>query len=114
MIHIKPISQSSFKDFINSWCSCHLWNLTTLNSVPFSLTNDLPNSVDYHLLYCLDADEKNNNLTLQYDDGRYLNQEYKVKLKPKHFILFSSDIRYKIMNHSKNTFFLIKISLNKK
>ena len=64
--------------------------------------NDLPNSVDYHLLYCLDADEKNNNLTLQYDDGRYLNQEYIVKLKPKHFILFSSDIRYKIMNHSKN------------
>ena len=42
--------------------------------------NDLPNSVDYHLLYCLDADEKNNNLTLQYDDGRYLNQEYKVKM----------------------------------
>ncbi len=64
--------------------------------------NDLPNSVDYHLLYCLDADEKNDNLILQYNDGRYLNNEYKVKLKPKHFIFFSSDIRYKIINRTEN------------
>lgn len=64
--------------------------------------NDLPNSIDYHLLYCLDADEKNYNLILQYNDGRYLNSEYKVKLKPKHFILFSSDIRYKIINRTEN------------
>ena len=64
--------------------------------------NDLPNSIDYHLLYCLDAEEKKANLMLQYDDGRYLNQSYDVLLKPKHFILFSSDIRYKIINHTKN------------
>ena len=31
-----------------------------------------------------------------------LNQKYDVLLKPKHFILFSSDIRYKIINHTKN------------
>ena len=64
--------------------------------------NDLPNSIDYHLLYCLDAEEEKANLILEYDDGRYLNQRHDVLLKPKHFILFSSDIRYKIINHTKN------------
>ena len=64
--------------------------------------NDLPNSVDYHLLYCLDAEDTKNNLILQYDDGRYLNKKYEVILKPRHYILFSSDIKYKIINTSSN------------
>lgn len=64
--------------------------------------NDLPNSIDYHMLYCLDAKDNKNNLLLQYDDGRYLNKQVEVLLKPKHFILFSSDIRYKILNTSSN------------
>ena len=64
--------------------------------------NDLPNSVDYHLLYCLDAEDTKNNLILQYDDGRYLNKQFEVLLKPKKFILFSSDIKYKIINNSSN------------
>ena len=64
--------------------------------------NDLPNSIDYHMIYCLDAEDKEPNLILQYDDGRYLNNEHKIKLNPKHFILFSSDIRYKIINTSSN------------
>ncbi len=64
--------------------------------------NDLPNSIDYHIIYCLQSEDDGLNLLLDYDDGRYLNNDYKVRLKPRHFVMFSSDIRYKLINSSED------------
>lgn len=104
--------QQYFRENIGSYYKLSLvekdFNFVSLNSneeTSFMYNidlNDLPNSVDYHMLYCLDAEDTKNNLILQYDDGRYLNKEYTVLLKPRHFIFFSSDIRYKIINTTKN------------
>lgn len=62
--------------------------------------NDLPNSIDYHILYCIAAEDKKFNLTLQFDDGRYLDNTYSILLKPRQFVVFSSDIRYKLFNRT--------------
>jgi len=104
--------QQYFRENVGSYYQLNLvekdFNFVSLNSneetnFMYDINlNDLPNSVDYHMLYCLDAEDKKFNLTLQYDDGRYLNNKYEVLLKPRHYILFSSDIRYKIINRTKN------------
>ena len=104
--------QQYFRENIGAYYKLSLvekdFNFVSLNSneetsfmYDIDLT-DLPNSIDYHMIYCLNAEDVKTNLILQYDDGRYLNKEYAVLLKPRHFIFFSSDIRYKIINTTKN------------
>ena len=104
--------QQYFRENLGSYYKLNLvekdFNFVSLNSneetnFKYDIDRyDLPNSIDYHMLYCLNAEDKKSNVILQYDDGRYLDKKYEVILKPRHYIFFSSDIKYKIINTSSN------------
>lgn len=60
---------------------------------------DFHKTMDYVLYYVADCDEAE--IVLQYNDHKWKDLTRSIKLKPRQFHMFNSDINHYIINHSK-------------